>query len=114
MFSVLFPSEIGYVIGTSYYAHDSGDYGPGDGGRATSAKFRGVDSLAAETSGNIYVTDRYYDHIRVLNNSTGITTTVAGNGITGDTGDGGPATSVRLHGPMYIASDAAGIFPSLK
>jgi hypothetical protein len=95
----LFPSEIciiGYVADTSFYAHDSADYGPGDGGRAT--------------SGNIYITDRYNDRIRMLNKSTGITTTVAGNGITGDTGDGEPATSARLHGPIHIASDAAGIF----
>lgn len=38
----------------------------------------------------------------------GIITTVAGNGVQGYGGDGGPATSAELHGPGVVAVDSAG------
>ena len=38
----------------------------------------------------------------------GIITTVAGNGMQGYSGDGGPATSAELHGPGVVAVDSAG------
>ena len=44
----------------------------------------------------------------MVTKSTGIITTVAGDGTEGFTGDGGPATSAGLSGPRAVAVDASG------
>ncbi len=67
----------------------------GDGGPATSAIFDGIAGLACDTFGNIYVADYNNYRIRKINTS-GIVSTIAGNGILGSTGDGGPATGAEL------------------
>jgi trimeric autotransporter adhesin len=44
----------------------------------------------------------------MVTKSTGIINTVAGNGNSGYSGDGGLATSARLSGPRDVAVDASG------
>jgi trimeric autotransporter adhesin len=80
----------------------------GDGGLATSAGLTGPFGIAVDASGNIYIADSLSDRIRMVTKSTGIITTVAGNGIRGYAGDGGPATSAGLYYPNCIAVDASG------
>ena len=46
--------------------------------------------------------------IREVNASTGVITTVAGNGNIGYTGDGGQATAAELFDVLGVAVDAAG------
>src|ERR1035441_8110843 len=41
-------------------------------------------------------------------NTTGIITTIAGNGVLGTSGDGGPATSAKLNVPFGIALETGG------
>ena len=48
------------------------------------------------------------NRIREVNASTGIITTVAGNGTAGYSGDGGLATSAELNEPAGVAVDGAG------
>jgi uncharacterized protein (TIGR03437 family) len=79
----------------------------GDGGLATSAQLSFPAAVAVDASGNIYIADSY-ERIRKVNAATGIITTVAGNGASGYSGDGGPATSAQLSGPTGVAVDAAG------
>jgi trimeric autotransporter adhesin len=87
----------------------------GDGGQATAAEFGNPDGLAFDSSGNLYITDNFYNVIRKIDNSTGIITTVAGNGCQVDggaggwfSGDGGPATLAELNRPQAICLDKSG------
>jgi len=80
----------------------------GDGGAATSAQLGGPGALALDTAGNLYLSDPSNNRVRKVDASTGIITTVAGNGIAGSSGDGGAATNAELNNPIGIALDSAG------
>jgi len=80
----------------------------GDGGLATSAKLNFPMGLALDASGNIYIADFYNMNIRKVTISTGIISTVAGNGTAGFSGDGGLATAAELYYPFGIAVDGSG------
>lgn len=79
----------------------------GDAGPATQAALFYPKSLAVDAAGNLYIVDTFNSRIRVVA-ADGAITTVAGNGVPGDWGDGGPATSARLKFPSGVALDAAG------
>ena len=79
----------------------------GDGGPAINAKFSVVQSVAVDKSGNVYLADRDNNRVRKINNQ-GIINTIAGNGTTIFSGDGGPATSAGVTAPNQVALDAAG------
>jgi hypothetical protein len=78
----------------------------GDGGRATSALLAGPTAVAETTDGGFLIADATNHCVRMVS-PTGIITTIAGTGVAGLRGDGGPATSARLHKPsgVAIASD---------
>ncbi len=80
----------------------------GDGGAATSASINNQYGIAVDASGNLFIADTYNNRIRKVNASTGIITTVAGNGTYGYSGDGGAATSAKLYSPVGVAIDASG------
>jgi hypothetical protein len=65
----------------------------GDGGPAASAELSTTNGVAVDKSGNIYIADTGNNRIRKVTASTGIITTIAGNGAQGYAGDGGAATS---------------------
>ena len=79
----------------------------GDGGPATAATFNLPAALTIDSIGSIYVADSGNNVIRKIT-PDGIIHTVAGNGRAGFSGDGGPATSASLNGPIGVAVDAAG------
>ncbi|HEV7232407.1 MAG TPA: T9SS type A sorting domain-containing protein [Bacteroidia bacterium] len=80
--------------------------GSGNGGQATAATFGNVNCAVVDASGNIYITDGYYNVIRKVDGSTGIISTIAGTTVMGFSGDGGPATSAQLNTPSFMALDA--------
>lgn len=80
----------------------------GDGGPAASAELRGPFGLALDANGNLFIADQINNRIRRVDASTGIITTVAGNGTFGFSGDGGPATAARFRSPAAVALDANG------
>ena len=80
----------------------------GDGGAATSAKLYYPYGIAVDASGNIYIADQANNRIRKVTASTGIITTIAGNGTAGFSGDGAAATSAQLNNPAAIAVDGSG------
>src|ERR1700730_7801001 len=68
-----------------------------DGRPATTAALNTPTSIARDGAGNIYFSDQLNFRVRKINALTGIITTVAGNGILGNIGDGGPATDAELN-----------------
>jgi Carbohydrate binding domain/NHL repeat len=79
----------------------------GDGGPATNALLSTPKGLAIDSAGNLYIADSGNNRIRKVS-STGVITTVAGNGTTGVAGDGGPARQAALNDPSGLAFDALG------
>jgi uncharacterized protein (TIGR03437 family) len=77
----------------------------GDGGPALSAQINGPGDVAVDRAGNIYFPDN--QRVRKISTS-GIITTVAGNGQCCFAGDGGQSTNAKLGNPRGVAVDAAG------
>jgi sugar lactone lactonase YvrE len=81
----------------------------GDGGPATSAEVGDhTQGVAIDSTGNLYIVDRDNNCIRKVTATTGVISTVAGNGTPAYSGDGGPATSATLNDPTAIAIDTFG------
>ena len=81
----------------------------GDGGLATAARTNYIASVAVDSAGNIFFSDKNNHRVRKVTASSGIITTVAGNGLsTGALGDNGPATSASLAYPDKVGFDNAG------
>ena len=74
----------------------------GDGGPATAATLNLPAGVAFDSLGNLAIADWANDVIRRVTPS-GIITTIAGNGRTGYSGDGSPASTASLSGPFGIA-----------
>ncbi|HEY2785544.1 MAG TPA: hypothetical protein VGJ05_11280 [Fimbriiglobus sp.] len=81
----------------------------GDGGPAGKARLDNPFHPAFDADGNLYFSDTNNHVVRRIDAKTGIITTVAGCGIKGYTGDGGPATKARLNEPYGICFDEDGI-----
>jgi len=79
----------------------------GDNGPATNAEFENPVDVKVDTAGNVYISDFGNANIRKVDKS-GIITTIAGNGTSGYTGDGGPATAAELNWPAGLAFDSLG------
>ncbi len=85
----------------------------GDGGLATSANLNRPQSVAVDSSGNLYIADTANIVIREV--SGGNITTVAGNNTSGggcqtstNCNNAGPATSAQLNNPQGVAVDSSG------
>src|SRR5213080_4421501 len=88
------------------------------GGQATSAEISDPTGVAVDGAGNLLIAAFDNCRIRVVAASTGTfygqamtaghIYTVAGNGIRGLSGDGGPATSAEMNDPGGAAMDPAG------
>ncbi len=79
----------------------------GDNGPATSASLNFPTEVVVDGAGNLFIADTSNNRVRKVD-SGGTITTVAGNGTSGFSGDGGPATSASLAGPDSAALDGAG------
>ena len=77
----------------------------GDGGPATDAQLMPT-AVAVDGAGNLFIGD-YTNRIRKVS-ADGIITTIAGNGISGYSGDRGPATEASFSQPFALAVDGAG------
>lgn len=64
--------------------------------------------FAINAAGDLFVADAGNNRIRKVDAVSNRVSTIAGNGIIGGTGDGGPATLATLNNPTSIALDALG------
>ncbi len=78
----------------------------GDNGQATRAQLDRPESAAVDAAGNVYIADTFNYRVRAVSN--GVITTIAGNGTSGFSGDGGPAASSELSYPTSVAVDSMG------
>jgi uncharacterized protein (TIGR03437 family) len=92
---------ISSVAGSNVFGGLGGDNGP-----ATSALLKGPWGVAVDSGGNLYIADTSNNRVRKVSN--GVISTVAGNGASGFSGDGGPATSAQLALPASVALDSKG------
>ena len=85
----------------------------GDGGLAIVARLNGKPGafpalgVAVDDTDHLYIADYGNNRIRRIDDN-GIITTVAGSGVRGLSGDGGPATSASMNEPFDLDIDEAG------
>jgi hypothetical protein len=75
--------------------------------RTLSEPLGSLQGVTVDNSGNIYLTDAL-NNLVAREDSSGDLTVVAGNGLAGYSGDGGPALNASLNAPTGIARDSAG------
>ncbi len=78
----------------------------GDGFDATRAELYAPSGIAVSPTGDVYIADKWNFRVRKVD-TTGVITTVAGIGLVGYAGDGGPATAAQLSYPADVALDTA-------
>lgn len=91
---------ISTAVGTGAAAYS------GDGGPANRATLNGPVGVQVNAAGDLYISDQLNNVIREVINGT--ISTVAGNGVFGFGGDGGPALDAEFAYPASIGIDAAG------
>jgi uncharacterized protein (TIGR03437 family) len=79
----------------------------GDGAAATSAQLNLPFGVAVDAAGNLYIAEFGNNRVRKVATNGNIGT-IAGNGVSGYSGDKGQATSAQLNGPQGVAVDSAG------
>lgn len=90
--------SIGTVAGSNF---------AGDGGSALSALLSQPEGLLFDSLGRLYIADADDHRVRRVDND-GTIETIAGTGLAGFSGDGGPAASAQLNQPYGIAFDHNG------
>ena len=64
--------------------------------------------VVTDLSGNIFIADSDNHQVLRVDAHSQVVTTVAGSGVQGDSGDGGPATSAELNFPIGLTIDGLG------
>ncbi len=92
---------ISTVAGTGHPGHS------GDGWRADTVDIWSPVDVAIDARGNLYIVEHATHRVRKVDRD-GIMTTIAGTGVPGFQGDGGPAVEAALNSPESVGVDAAG------
>ena len=98
---------ISTLAGSGNTGSTSGSF-TGDNGPATSATLNFPSGLGLDSSGNVYIGDRYNHRIRKVTVATGTITTIAGSGTSSFSGDNNQATSAALNNPTGVSVDTSG------
>ncbi len=78
----------------------------GDNGPATNAQINGPSGIALDPAGNLIIADTGNNVIRKV--SSGVITTLAGNGTANYSGDNGPAINAALDRPLGVSTNSLG------
>jgi sugar lactone lactonase YvrE len=78
----------------------------GDGGPAGEAQLNMPRGVGVDGADNVYIADSLNHRIRKV--TDGVITTIAGTGVKGYSGDGGPATEARFFTPRAVDADRSG------
>ena len=78
-----------------------------DGNAAITVPLRAPWGAAQDAAGNIYIADRFDNRIRKVG-TDGKISTIAGIGVAGFSGDGGPAPAAKLNSPQGLHLDGQG------
>ncbi|MBU2008400.1 MAG: hypothetical protein KJ624_00900 [Chloroflexi bacterium] len=81
----------------------------GDGGPATAAQLNTPIGLAVD-SANLYIGDSQNNRVRRVDLATGTITSLAGTGVGGFVGDGGPAAAAQLNFPCGLAVGSGNLY----
>jgi len=81
----------------------------GDGGPATAASLNMPHEIVFDSRGHLYIAERDNHVIRRVDARTGLISSVAGTGVPGFSGDGGPGASAQLRQPHSITLDSRGM-----
>jgi len=100
--SVLSPGVINTVAGDGELNFRS------DNVPATQAPIFLPYGVIVDPAGNLYLSDTNNNRIRRVDALSGLISTIAGNGVSGYSGDGGPATQVNINQPGGLTMDGAG------
>jgi len=74
----------------------------GDGGRVSEASFSMPEDVRFDGKGDLFIADMGNSVVRKVNMQSGIIRTIAGTGLRGYEGDGGPATLAYLRQPHCV------------
>lgn len=107
LLALAFYFNINAQIITTVAGNGTGGY-TGDGSLATAKQLNNPCGIATDQYRNLYIADMNNSRVRKVVASTGIISTIAGNGIYGYSGDGGSAVSAELATPFSVAVDASG------
>lgn len=77
----------------------------GDGGSATKAELNEPYEVRFDSHGNMIFVEMQNHLVRKVDAETGVISTLAGTGVAGFSGDGGPAAAAQLNQPHSIALD---------
>jgi len=80
----------------------------GDNGPAAAAQLNLPQNLSLDAAGNLFVSDYNNFRVRKIAAADASIATVAGNGTSGWSGDGGAATAAQLGTYLHVATDATG------
>lgn len=81
----------------------------GDGGPAAQAQIEFPRGVTVDKYGNVFIADHNF-RIRRVDGATATISTIAGMGVRGFSGDGGPAASARIGLPAYITTNGVDLF----
>jgi len=91
--------RVAVIAGTGEKGH------AGDGGPAAKALLSTPHEVRFDAAGNMFIAERDTHVVRYIDMKSGVISTVAGTGIRGYSGDGGPAAAAQLAQPHSIALD---------
>jgi sugar lactone lactonase YvrE len=98
--------QVGKNGNISTFAGNSGYGYAGDGGPAINSQLAAPRGICVDSSGNVYLADRWNNRVRKI--ASGTISTIAGNGVANFGGDNGTAISAQMSAPAGVAVDKAG------